>query len=218
MRPKRGGGGTCPPLYSLFLPERSIFAEGIITDKNATNVKEYIIILITLFLPLAAFAQRDIKTFEGKTTSALTDMIGSPLVLLEGDDTTEDADILTYQDTRLAIYKNTRGLDFFETTSNKYCIFSNLISGGIKVGDSFARLQSIDFAQTAYGRSKSSNRLKTFDSFSYEVFGYPANYVVYESEYCSVYFCVENYTIAAWSYLTKEDAPYWPYNGDIKIW
>ena len=181
-------------------------------------MKKYIIILITLFLPLAAFAQRNIKTFEGKTTSAVTDLIGRPLVLLEGDDTTEDADILTYQDTRLAIYKNTRGLDFFETTSNKYCIFSHLISGGIKVGDSLTRLQSIDFAKTAYGRSKSSNRLKTFDSFSYEVFGHPANYVVYESEYCSVYFCVENNTIAAWSYLTKEDAPYWPYNGAIKIW
>lgn len=178
----------------------------------------YVIVLITLFLPFAAFAQRDIKTFEGKTTAAVIDLIGKPLVLLEDDDTTEDADVLTCQDTRLALNKNTRGLVFFETASSKYCIFSLLISGGIKVGDSLARLQSIDFSQTAYGRSKPSNRLKTFDSFSYEVFGHPANYVVYESEYCSVYFCVENNTIAAWSYLTKEDAPYWPYDGNIKIW
>lgn len=144
--------------------------------------------------------------------------MGQPLSKELGDEDFPEYDILSFRDTRLGIDRDTRGLVFFETTSNKYCVLSNLVSGGIKVGDNIARLHSVDFAASAYGRNKSCNGLKVVNTYDYQIFGHDANYVVYDSELCSVLFAIENNVVVAWAFITKEDIPYTPYDNPAPIW
>lgn len=183
-------------------------------------MKRRLFILTTLILvTCAAHAQRDIKTLEGKTSSQITKLTGTPSSTDLGK-TFSYLDIYEYKDTKFAIDRDSKTIDSFETTSNKYCILSDLISGGIKVGDCLSKLQGFDFARSKYGRNKSSNALKNVNTseFRYPIFGNMANYVVNESEYETIFFSVKNGKITAWAYITKEDSPYSPYDSSNTLW
>ena len=179
-----------------------------------------ILILTAAFLTaVTAYAQRDIKTLEGKTGSQITRLTETPSSTDLGK-TFSYLDIYKYKDTEFAIDRDSKTLDSFETTSDKYCVLSNLISGGIKVGDSLSKLQGFNFAKSKYGRNKPSNGLKNVNTseFRYPIFGNLANYVVYEDEYQTIFISVKNGRITAWAYITKEDIPYSPYDTSNTLW
>lgn len=185
-------------------------------------MKKIIILLFATVLSFSAYAQRDIKTLDGKTAQQIINIIGTPDSKDFGESLPE-YDCLEYKDTYIAIVHlgidgKTTIIDSFKTSSKKYCVLSHLVSGGIKVGDSLSKLQSIDFASTPYGRKKQANALKAFTECEYTIYGYDVNYVIYEQEYSSIYFAVQNGVIKAWSYECKPDSPYEPYDSSIKIW
>lgn len=183
-------------------------------------MKKTIILLMASMLSFITYAQRDIKTLDGKTTQQIINIMGTPQTQ-DLSESFSDFDDLYYEDTRIGIIPSSKSIDFFKTASKKYCVLSHLVSGGIKVGDSLSKLQSISFASTPYGRNKQSNALKPYngvDGVKYPIYGYNANYVIYESEYCSIYLAVVNGIIKSWSFRCKPDSPYENYDSSIKIW
>ena len=78
-------------------------------------------------------------------------------------------------------------INYFDFTSTSLCLFSDFIDGGIKIGDTLARLQSIDFVHTPYGRGDNGNALTRKNTNSYRAYG---------NEFLYINFLIENGTIA----------------------
>ncbi|MBQ9184943.1 MAG: hypothetical protein IJ151_03605 [Bacteroidales bacterium] len=78
-------------------------------------------------------------------------------------------------------------INYFDFTSTSFCLFSDFINGGIKIGDTLARLQSIDFVHTPYGRGDNGNALTQENTNSY---------IVYGNEFLYINFLIGNGTIA----------------------
>lgn len=174
-------------------------------------------ILVLALVTFAAGAQTDIKNIEGKTGTQITRITGTPSSKDLGD-SFPDVDIYEYSDTRFGILRDTKKIDFFVTKSTKYCVLSGLIPGGIRVGDSLSKLRGFDFAGCAYGRGKPSNAFKGNPGMIVDLMGYDSNYVIFEDEYHTIYIAVRNNKVVAWSYGTKADAPYEPYDASIRLW
>lgn len=183
------------------------------------NINSFLSIITLSVIYISAYAQRDIKTLEGKTSAQIIQITGTPVSKDLGE-TMPDLDMYVFSDTEFSIDRNTRKIDAFETKSSKYCILSDMIPDGIKVGDDISKLRGFDFAKSAYGRNKPSNALRNVDrnKFDYPILGNVANFVVYETEYHSIYFAVKDGLIVGWAYLTKADTPYEPYDGSIHLW
>jgi len=180
-------------------------------------MKKITLFITLLLFSIAAGAQTDIKTLEGKTSSQITRVTGTPKSTDFGDSFTY-VDIYEYSDTRFGINRNSKSLEFFVTKSSKYCVLSGLISGGIRVGDDISKLKNFNFANTAYGRKKSSNAFKSNPKVIHDLMGYASNYVIFEDEYNTIYITIKNNKVVAWGFSSKGDEPYTPYDGTIKIW
>ena len=155
------------------------------------------------------FAQRDIKTLNNKTSDQIVSLIGDPTDMELGEDN-ENEDKLIYDDSRIIVDNENKSLVYFETSSSAYCILSNLIPGGIKVGDPLSKIKSFDFANTEYGRGKEANGLK--EETHIRICGQNSSYVAYRYEYEWIGFVVKNGRIAAWAFLTAPDYPYPDYD------
>lgn len=87
----------------------------------------------------------------------------------------------------------------FTFSSNRFCIFSDFIEGGIRIGDSLERLQSIDYVHTPYGRNNQNNALRSVGNSGY--------YKTYSDEYYFYYFRIEDGTISEIQFTRKDDLP-----------
>jgi hypothetical protein len=181
------------------------------------NIKSFLSIITLSVIYISAYAQRDIKTLEGLTNEEIIQVLGAPASADLGD-SFSDVDIYEYPDTRFGILKNSKKIEFFTTKSAKYCILSDIVSGGIRVGDSITKLINIDFTKCAYGRNKKSNALKDSPKLVHDLIGYASNYVIFEDEYHSIYITIKDDKVIAWGFSTKADAPYEPYDGSIHLW
>lgn len=80
--------------------------------------------------------------------------------------------------------------------SDKLCILTDYIEGGLKLGDSLERLRSVDFVNTEYGRGRPENKLKKSQG----------EYVAYQAENCHFYFRIEDGMIQTIIYAPPIDA------------
>lgn len=173
-------------------------------------MKKILSVAILFFTSLICFAQRDIATLEGKTPNQIISIIGTPKVI---DNVGHTCSVtLIYDD--CVVFLDEIGEDGgeyslcgFETNSPSYCILSDLVSGGIRVGDSISKLQSIDFVNSKYGKGNTQNAFKsglietkllTDAGKEYEV-----NYSLFGAERIVYLFCIEGDTIKALSMLSK---------------
>ena len=152
-----------------------------------------------------ANAQIDIATLEGLTTAQITDLVGQPLRIIDVD-MDPDLDQIDYKDTQIFQRRTSNSLDYIHTTSDRFCVLSNLVEGGIKVGDSLEKLKAIDFAKTEYGRGKLGNRLQEFNRFEWEIGGHTVNYWIFSQECERIFLAVSDGIVKAWSYNPVEDA------------
>ena len=180
-------------------------------------MKRLLLLLTLAQICISTYAQRDIKTLEGLTSIEIIEAMG-PASSADLGNSFPDVDIYEYPDTRFGILKNSKKIEFFTTKSAKYCILSDIVSGGIRVGDSITKLINIDFTKCAYGRNKKSNALKDSPKLVHDLIGYASNYVIFEDEYHSIYITIKDDKVIAWGFSTKADAPYEPYDGSIHLW
>jgi hypothetical protein len=172
--------------------------------------KTFILITAIILAVVPGYAQRDIKAINKVSDAQLRKILGNPEKFEE-----EPLECYYfYKNATVVITKKTRILESFQTDSPDYCILTKYISGGIKVGDSISKLQKINFAKTDYGRNNTKNAL-TFIPDAPEG---DYNYSVFEREFKTVYFRIENGIIKEWMLDTKEDTPYEPYNYSISFW
>ena len=186
------------------------------------NMKKYILSAILFVIAMPCFAQRDVKTLEGRTPEQIIAIFGTPVV--KDYSTTEYMCPVVFYGTSKFFFVDTSknstpnwACQDIETSDPGLCVLSDYIDGGIKVGDPFSKLQSIDFVHSQYGRNKEGNALKSSE-IAYDIISHPANYVVFEEEYQSIYFSVENGIITAFSVISKEDTPYPNYDFSVSIW
>ena len=185
-------------------------------------MKKIVLFILAVLMSIHCFAQRDIKTFEDMSPEDVKALYGTPLV---DDDSFDNysAYVIFYEHFKFYYceLENAQGQMYyhmadFETDSPLFCVLSDYIEGGIKVGDPLSRLQSIDFQHCPYGLNKSGNALKV-STLPYPIFGHPTNYVAFDEQYLSLFFAVEDGVITAFSLLSKEDDPN-PNDPWVPIW
>lgn len=115
-------------------------------------------------LSISGFAQRDIKTFDKIGRDAIIAILGQPDGNLYWGGVMEGADAVQYPDTYVCLDESTSELVGFNTTSPEFCVLSDYIQGGFKVGDSFAKLKNFDFVHSKYGKNRPGNALELVDS------------------------------------------------------
>ena len=91
------------------------------------------------------FAQRDVKTLDKIGRQKVLQILGEPITT----EIWEDAEILEYPDaTRFCFDENSWELVGFNINSAKYCVLSDYVKGGFKVGDKFSKVQKFDFVHS----------------------------------------------------------------------
>lgn len=167
------------------------------------------LVVCVISTSISVFAQRDIKTLNKKTSAEVISIIGEPASKELGEEI-ENEDKLFYEDTYLRVDNINKALLYFQTASSSYCILSDVIAGGIKVGDSVTKIQSFDFVHSRYGRNKSGNSLRVCKD--YRICGRVSDYIAYQEEYERLCFVVKDGIIIAWAYITAPDIPYPEYD------
>lgn len=176
-------------------------------------MKRFLSLFIAVIVSLPAFAQKDVfKMLNGKTHAQIIQMFGQPEEYCTYEDSADDTQIYYYGKTIFSMDRK-RMLFDFQTDSKDYCILTKYINGGLKVGDSFSRLQSVDFSKTDYGRNKVGNKL-TYDCTNKDG---SADYFVFKEEFHYIYFRVKGGVIISWGLLCKSDKPYENYNYNVKL-
>lgn len=166
-------------------------------------------------LSISGFAQRDIKTFDKIGRSAIISILGQPDGELYWGAIMEGYDDLQYPDTFVCLDETTSELVGFNTTSSAFCVLSDYIPGGFKVGDSFAKLKNFDFVHSRYGKNRSGNALKLVDSSAERDY-----YEAYGQERKKFFFEVKNGVITGidLSTLDEEMASYLKCDMDNSPW
>ena len=165
-------------------------------------------------LAVSAFAQRDIKSFDNLSPEGVISILGNPIEvdynwLRIGDERVLGDACLTYDRTTIVINGGeSYSLDYFCTEDSQFCVLSDYISGGIKVGDPLNKLQSYVFVNSVYGRGKPENGLLLIDSNRYAVFF---------DEYQRLFFTVIDNLIVKIEYSEAEDLPYPNYDFSNKL-
>ena len=166
-------------------------------------MKKLGLVFIMTMLALQVKAQVvDLKNLANKTPDEIIALYGSPEQIDNGLSYTAQK-TLVYPDFMIFYNEDASGgytLNGFTFSSNRFCIFSDYLEGGIKIGDSLERLQSIDFVHTPYGRDNQKNALRSVNNFNY--------YKVYSDEYYFFYFKIENGVITEIQFTSKQDIPY----------
>lgn len=112
----------------------------------------------------------------------------------------------------LIISPKDNSIDFFDTESSRYCILSDIVPGGIKVGSKIADLQKYDFSKTRYGRNKRANNLMlTSESGSERI------YKIYGAEYKRISLRVSLGVVTGWQFYIAEDEYEVKYDKTIDI-
>jgi len=148
---------------------------------------------VCLMTAAPCFAQWDIKIFDGIGKDAIIQILGVPDSDQRRTDWTDDCIVIDYRysaeypGTSMILEEETLELIGFNTESPAFCILSDYIPGGVKVGDGLAKLQSFDFVHTAYGKDNPGNALKLIDSSSERDY-----YEIYGKERVSFRFCIKN--------------------------
>lgn len=162
-------------------------------------MKRVILFALCVITTIPAFAQRDIKTFDRIGLNAIISILGPH----EGEDGMYDDEVLIHYeegDTCICLNTTTYELLGFNTDSPSFCVLSDYVPGGFKVGDSFEKLRSFDFVHSSYGKNRPGNALTLLDSSSereyYEVFGLERKFFN---------FCVKNGIITSVIMGTLED-------------
>jgi hypothetical protein len=150
------------------------------------SMKKIIFIFAALVTGIQAFGQvTDIKYLATKTPQEIVALYpGSTIntnarwdydvdVLIENSDFEIGYDRLI---------DGTYSINYFDFTSSLFCLFSDYIAGGIKIGDSLERLSSIDFAHTPYGRGKTENNLELVSPNLYQAYKTEGFYFYFELE------------------------------------
>lgn len=169
-----------------------------------------IIIALQLVSAITASAQTDIKTFENKDYDYFIETYGQPIV----ESTSEkESDViwLEFSDFFVAFDFETKKLCKCYFTRADFCILSDYIDGGIKIGDSITRLKNVDFAITKYGRNKERNGLSAYQGKLY-------NYVIFQEEMHHIYFSIKKGIIKEIMFVAEQDCPYPKYDFSNKIW
>lgn len=177
-------------------------------------MKKVISVAALFLISLICFAQRDIKTLNYLSPEDVITLLGSPndvdytWMTIDGESVLGDA-CLTYDKTSIVINGGeSYGIDYFCTEDSLFCVLSDYISGGIKVGDSFDKLQAYDFVNSTYGRGKPENGLVLMDTNRYSVFF---------GEYQRLFFTVMDNIIIKVEYSEAEDQPYPDYDFANKL-
>ena len=186
------------------------------------NMERFVFIIVVAFMSLPCLAQRDIKTFDHMSPEDVIALYGTPLRAEEYSSDYEEY-IVFYNHSRFYFcpVRDLNGREYysllgFETDSPQFRVLSDYIEGGVKVGDSLTRLQSIDFQHSPYGRNKAANALKPTSRYLI-MDSYKSSYVAFEEQYCFLTFCVENGIIKAFALYAKADNPN-PNESYIPIW
>ena len=166
-------------------------------------MKKLGLVFIMTMLALQVKAQVvDLKNLANKTPDEIIALYGSLEQIDNGLSYTAQK-TLVYPDFMIFYNEDASGaysLDGFTFSSNRFCVFSDYIDGGIKIGDSLERLQSIDFVHTPYGRGRQGNALKQLDNHQ--------QYVIYGDEYWDCCFDIDNGIITLIQFASKQDIPY----------
>ena len=101
----------------------------------------------------------------------------------------------------LIILPNTNELLYFDTESSKYCVLSDIVPGGVKVGSKIADLQKIDFSKTKYGKNKKGNNLMLTQDISTT----EKMYTIYGQEYQMIILYASFGTVTGWQFHTAEN-------------
>lgn len=101
----------------------------------------------------------------------------------------------------LIIHPKDNALLYLDTASSKYCVLSDIVSGGIKVGSKIADLQKTDFSKTRYGRNKKANNLMLVQDIS----ATEKMYTIYGQEYQKIILRVSSGVVTGWQFHTAEN-------------
>ena len=163
-------------------------------------MKKVLLLIILLVSGIQVFAQEtDIKYLVNKTPQEMVSLYDNSKIVTGEyyDFEIENAGFFigyySSDDSSLHVAR-------FSFSSSAFCVFSDYIDGGIKIGDSIERLQSIDFVHTPYGRGRQGNALKQLDNHQ--------QYVIYGDEYWGCCFDIENGIITLIQFACKQDIPY----------
>ena len=174
-------------------------------------MKKILSILIAIMMSvLSAYAQIDIKQFNKVGPEAISALLGNPPEQWE-DNLYPDCLILGDEEyiegvcsfnARIVLDDKNYSLIGFNTNSPNYCVLSDYISGGVKVGDPISKMENYDFVHTKYGRNKDSNAFRLLTSM-----GETKEYGVFLDEFQFLFFYVSNGIILSIAFGTSEDDP-----------
>ena len=182
------------------------------------NTKKLFFAILLFSISIRAFCQTDIKTYNNMTQEQVIAAIGEPDEIEEGMDC---CNLLRYCEKKLVVVVNTMShhLEGFTCASPDFCILSDYIPGGIRVGDPASKLENYDFASSRYGRNKKENGLTRLPgdqrSFCYD---HNTNYIVYQKEFQTIEFAITDNLVQGFVYYTADDTPYLPYDYSNKLW
>lgn len=156
-------------------------------------MKKIIILAVCLMAAVPCFAQWDIKTFDRIGKNAIIQILGVPEPEMKYGGFMDDVIVVDYMystqypGTVFILDEGTLELVGFNTDSPAFCVLSDYVPGGFRVGDSFEKLQNFDFVHSAYGKNRSGNALNLYDSSSERDY-----YVAYDLERKFFFFSVKN--------------------------
>ena len=173
-------------------------------------MKKQILIIFIVFLSLPGFAQRDIKTLDKIGRNAIIAIVGQP----DGNEywggIMDGCEAIQYPDTYICLDEKTSELIGFNSTSSSFCVLSDYIRGGFKVGDSLAKLKSFDFVHSKYGKNRAGNALKLVDSNEERDY-----YGAYQEERTNFFFVVKKGVIKEIILSTLDDEAVSYYGCDL---
>lgn len=179
-------------------------------------MKKILTLLVCIGSSIPCLAQLDIKSLDRIGKEEIIKIIGVPEPE-EQDPGKMDGYIYvdyTYSDvlpgTWIVLDENTYELTGFNTNSSNFCVLSDYVPGGFKVGDSFTKLQDFDFVHSPYGKDRPQNALKLIDKTTEREY-----YKAYAAERKQFLFRVKNGKIIGVDMLTLDEDAAFFYNCDM---
>ena len=173
-------------------------------------MKRYIILIIGVMLGIPGFAQRDIKTLDKIGRDAIIAIGGQPDGKEYWGGIMDGCEAIQYPDTYICLDEKTSELIGFNSISSSFCVLSDYIRGGFKVGDSLAKLKSFDFVHSKYGKNRAGNALKLVDSNEERDY-----YGAYQEERTNFFFVVKKGVIKEIILSTLDDEAVSYYGCDL---
>ena len=160
---------------------------------------------------IPCFAQRDIKVFNRIGRDRIIKILGTPDPADPDDDLLPEILVIRYKNTVIEIDKDSGEISRFITSSPEFCVLSDYVPDGFKVGDPVSKLKSFDFAKSKYGRNNPGNALTRLNEAK-------EYYVAYQEEYYHLYFEIKDGFIYGIMLKASEDLPYEGYNNPYSPW